>query len=111
MSNLAENPVLDGLPGEELVRQGLIDLGAGTESICALLVAIGYPRLHRMGVVSMPADRLPDDPEIQLYRLLQQQAPREAYPQYNSLIRRLVSFERALEHRQRSRRKNPVAGV
>jgi hypothetical protein len=38
-------------PGEDLIHQGLIDLAAGEESIPALLVAIGAPRLRRLGKI------------------------------------------------------------
>jgi hypothetical protein len=38
------------LPGEELVSKGLADLGAGLESIEALLVSIGASRLAALGL-------------------------------------------------------------
>ena len=39
----------DALPGSDLIRQGLRDLAAGTESIESLLVLVGAPRLRRLG--------------------------------------------------------------
>lgn len=57
-----------GLPGAELVVEGLDDLAAGRESVSSLLIEIGAPR-HE---------------------------PDSAYSRYNALLRRLVSFERAL---------------
>jgi hypothetical protein len=39
---------LDALPGGDLVRQGLDDLRRGVESIPALLVLSGGPRLRRL---------------------------------------------------------------
>jgi len=82
-----------GLPGEDLVAAGVRDLEAGVESVPALLVAIGAPRLRRLGV-TMPAT--PTDPEQRLYRVLACAHGRAAHSRYNALIRRLVSFERAL---------------
>ncbi len=35
------------LPGEDLIEAGLEDLRAGRDTIAALLVAIGSPRLRR----------------------------------------------------------------
>ena len=84
------------LPGEELIEAGLKDLHAGCETIEALLVAIGNPRLRRLGF-ALP-DLLPPNPELRLYDLLATTHGDGAHSQYNSLIRRLVSFERAAEH-------------
>ena len=56
------------LPGESLVTRGLEDLTAGRESAESLLVAIGAPRLRRLGV-PVP-DVLPATPEHRLFRLL-----------------------------------------
>lgn len=41
---------LEGLPGGELVAEGLRDLAAGQESVAALLVQIGAPRLSALGL-------------------------------------------------------------
>jgi hypothetical protein len=49
------------LPGEDLIDAGLKDLHAGRETIPALLVAIGSPRLRRLGL-ALP-EQLPADPE------------------------------------------------
>ena len=82
------------LPGEELVTEGLEDLQAGVESIPALLVSIGAPRLERLGLrVLAPIP----NPEHRLYELLRAQDPDAAHSRYNALVRRLVSFERAAE--------------
>ena len=71
------------------------DLGAGrTATAAALLVAIGAPRLRDLGV-ELPAD-LPAEPEKRLYELLAADDADAAHSRYNALIRRLVSFERAL---------------
>jgi len=82
------------LPGEDLVRRGLADLGRGIESVEALLVSIGAPRLSALGY------RIPRplaDPERRLYDRLAAEDQDSAHSRYNALIRRLVSFERAAE--------------
>jgi len=40
------------LPGEELIEAGLRDLRERRETVEALLVAIGAPRLRRLGVAT-----------------------------------------------------------
>jgi hypothetical protein len=95
MRRVKEDDLLDrALPGAELVRKGLRDLSNGVETTEALLVAIGRPRLARLGF-QVP-DRYPE-PELRLYRRLARDDPRGAHARYNALIRRLVSFERAAE--------------
>ncbi|MGH7719337.1 MAG: hypothetical protein ACREON_10895 [Gemmatimonadaceae bacterium] len=82
------------LPGGDLIVAGLDDARRGLESIPALLVAIGAPRLRRLGyAVSQP----PPDPELRLYTLLARADAASAHGRYNALVRRLVSFERAAE--------------
>jgi hypothetical protein len=85
----------DALPGGDLVRSGLADLERGVESVEALLVAIGAPRLRRSGIA------VPDIgisiPEHRLYDLLSRSDSDSAHSRYNALLRRLISFERAVE--------------
>jgi hypothetical protein len=81
------------LPGGDLVEQGIRDLERGVESIPALLVAIGAPRLARLGL-PIP-DRCIASPERRLYDALATRDPDSAHSRYNALVRRLVSFERA----------------
>lgn len=86
--------MVHALPGEEIVRAGLDDLARGSESVEALLVSIGAPRLEGLGIrVAAP---LPD-PEHRLYALLAQEDSDAAHSRYNALVARLVSFERAAE--------------
>lgn len=80
-----------GLPGGDLVEQGLADLTAGRETVASLLVSIGAPRLRRLGVELPPVQ---DAAEHRLYLLLSRSEPDSAHSRYNALIRRLVSFER-----------------
>jgi hypothetical protein len=89
---------LAGLPGAELVEQGLEDLEAGRETAPALLVAIAGVRLRRLGL--RVADHAFDEAELRLYRILGQDDPSTAYSRYQALLRRLVSFSRALEREQ-----------
>jgi hypothetical protein len=84
----------EALPGRDLIEQGLADLAAGAETAAALLVSIGSPRLRRLGIdVRTP---IPSS-EHRLYALLSRTGPDSAHARYNALVRRLVSFERALE--------------
>lgn len=87
--------VLRALPGYDLIERGLDDLAHGAESIPALLVSIGAPRLRRAGL-PVPDQTIPS-PEIRLYEKLQESDPDAAHSRYNALIRQLVSFERAAE--------------
>jgi hypothetical protein len=74
------------------VATGLDDLRAGVESVAALVVSIGSPRLRMLGFDV--GNTLPD-PEHRLYLRLADDDPDAAHGRYNALIRRLVSFERA----------------
>jgi hypothetical protein len=84
----------DDLPGADLVAAGLADLANGDETVAALLVAIGGPRLRRLGY---QVPDVFDEPERRLYALLVREDASSAHGRYNALIRRLVSFERAAE--------------
>ena len=94
MSAIRNPQSVADLPGGELIVAGLADLQRGDESVAALLVSIGRPRLRRLGY------EVPDvfaDPERRLYALLARDDAPSAHGRYNALIRRLVSFERAAE--------------
>ena len=92
------------LPGADLVSRGLRDLEREVESIAALLVAIGAPRLRALGFDVAGAARLRGEPELLLYRRLARRSGRAAHSEYNALVRQLVSFERAAECRESRRR-------
>ena len=85
----------DALPGADLIESGLNDLRAGRETVAALLVAIGAPRLRNIGL-EIP-DNLPPNPEHRLYDLLAKDDSDSAHSRYNAYLRRLVSYERAAE--------------
>jgi hypothetical protein len=84
------------LPGGDLIDEGVKDLREGRETIAGLLVAIGSPRLRRLGI-ELP-DSLPEYPEHRLYDLLAKDEPDSAHSRYNALIRRLVIFEHTADH-------------
>lgn len=86
-----------GLPGADLVREGLADVTAGRRTIAACLIAIGSPRLRQAGLIPTGALLLADA-ELQLYRFLLQTGG-DAYSRYNALLRELISFETALDRR------------
>jgi hypothetical protein len=82
------------LPGGDLVARGLEDLARSRETEEALLVSIAAPRLRSLGLpVAAP---LPDA-EHRLYERLAEEDPDSAHSRYNALLRRLTSFESALE--------------
>jgi len=84
---------VSALPGADLVERGVADLAGGTETAEALLVSIAAAKLRALGVDVPPPL---DEPELRLYRLLAREDEDSAHGRYNALVRRLVSFERAL---------------
>jgi hypothetical protein len=91
--------LISGLPGENLVRQGLADFQSGLCTVPACLVRIARPRLSRAGLMPQSVSGSSSEPELQLYDLLQREGA-NAYSRYNALIRELVSFENALDRRK-----------
>ena len=102
--NAALQKNIAGLPGEPMVRKGLEDLAAGRRTIESLLIQIGAPRLRSLDV-PVPED-IDHDADYRLYDLLCEAHGNGAHSQYNSWIRELVSFERALARRLWALRKN-----
>ncbi|MPY88647.1 MAG: hypothetical protein GEU99_12065 [Luteitalea sp.] len=85
------------LPGRGLIERGLLELASGEETEAALLVLIGAPRLRSLGMVVPSSRGLPDtSPELRLYEWLAATDSDSAHGRYNALLRKLVSFERAL---------------
>jgi hypothetical protein len=85
---------IGALPGGELVAKGLRDVAAGVETVEALLVSIGAPRLTALGLT---VERPLPDAEHRLYLALHAEDEDAAHARYNALVRLLVSFERAAE--------------
>lgn len=82
------------LPGGDLVAKGLADLDCASVTVESLLVSIAARRLQGRG---LPVGTPLADPEHRLYELLARQDPDSAHSRYNALLRRLTSFESALE--------------
>src|SRR5689334_22474974 len=91
---MVQDIFFESMPGGEIIRTGLVDLGRGVRSVPALLVLIGGSRLRNLGIPIPPGD---GKPEHALYDILSQDDPDSAHSRYNALIRTLVSFERAAE--------------
>ena len=85
---------MSSLPAHDLITDGIRDLQSQRETVPALLVAIGAPKLRSLGL-ELP-EHLPSNPEHRLYDLLSSNEPDSAHSKYNALIRKLVSFQRAM---------------
>jgi hypothetical protein len=93
-----------GLPGADLIEQGLADLCAQRTTEHALLVLVGKPRLRALEIEFPDYRPVLNGPvEHALYEFLEQKYDREAYSRYNSLLRRMASFAHALEREQSKR--------
>ncbi|NUQ66021.1 MAG: hypothetical protein HUU20_26470 [Pirellulales bacterium] len=93
---------------------GLDDVAAGRVTVAACLIWIAAPRLRAIGLLDEAAPAPAIEAERLLYGLLQKE-PGDAYSRYNSLLRRLVRFEHALDRETQralgeagSERRNPV---
>jgi hypothetical protein len=78
--------------------KGLQDWRAGQTTISSCLVAIAFGKFRKAGLVE--GEPPFSEAELVLYDLLRKEGG-NAYGRYNSLIRELVSFGRALAHWQR----------
>jgi hypothetical protein len=81
-------------PGGDLIAQGVQDLALQTESVDALLVSIGAPRLRAAGM------ELPQIVAAAERRLCDRLAAEDCgtpHGQYNAFVRHLASFEHAVE--------------
>lgn len=100
IDNASPDDDFEGLPGAELVRQGLRDLRAGELSEYALLMLVAGPRLRGLGIDLPKRDDVLRPFEHRFYEELERTHSAGAYSQYNSLIWRIVSFARALAREQ-----------
>jgi hypothetical protein len=92
--------LLQGLPGEDLILNGLADLAANRHTIESCLVRIASNRLVNAGIFT--TSQIPaENAELDLYALLAHFGD-DAHSKYNALIRQLISFEQALDHRTSS---------
>ncbi len=85
-----------GLPGAELVSEGIEDLLAERQTALAALVSMAAPRLRQAGL-DVPAAGDDGPPSYRLYELLARADPATAHRRYNALVGRIVSFARAAE--------------
>lgn len=112
MTHSSQRAALADLPGADLVFAGLDALHAIAQGEReeftpeALLVAIGARRLRAAGLVLPEGLALPERPELALYETIADDHA-DAHSRYNALIRRLVSFERALEARRERGKRLP----
>lgn len=86
------------LPGGGRMHRGLEDWRGGRTMVDSCLVAIAFGKFRDAGLVSGEAPF--PQAELVLYDLLQKEGG-NAYGRYNSLLRELVSFGRALARWQR----------
>ena len=101
---MKRDDLLAGLPGEDLVRQGLADCQCSRCTVAACLIQIARPRLTQAGLLPPDSPSPCIEPEVQLYRLLKAEHG-DAYSRYNALLRELVSFEMALDRRLQKQKK------
>jgi hypothetical protein len=90
-----------GLPGGELVDQGLSDLADGSVTVPSLLVSLAASRLRREGV---PLSTVHETPEDGLYRLLSRSSGELAHARYNAYRQQVVSFADACRRARVDRR-------
>ncbi len=99
-SAMKPDDLMQGLPGEALLREGLADFQSGHCTVPSCLVAMARSRLTHAGLLPRTVLNPISEPELQLYSLLRLQGG-DAYSRYNSLVRELTSFEQALDRRTR----------
>jgi hypothetical protein len=91
---------LKGLPGAEIVLQGIRDLEAGRTSANALAVQCAATRLRGIGLNAPGVDG--DIPAAhQLYSLLNDELGNGAHSRYNAILSRVASFAGAAERVRR----------
>lgn len=93
--------ILDGLPGADLVTQGLVDLAGGQATAEAALVEVARTRLRELGLAVLGTTLGGEDAELALYaRLGERHRDDDPYGVYCAWLDQLVSFLSALEHRR-----------
>lgn len=89
--------LVSDLPGADRILQGVSDHQKNLHTIPSCLVRIARPRLCRAGLME-PSPQYDTHAELDLYQLLASEG-NQAHSRYNALIRELISFEHALDHR------------
>ena len=95
--NPIPSELLVGLPGAERILEGLRDYRENRHTMAACLVRMARRRLGKAGLMQAEPPR-DDGAELDLYQLLSHEG-NQAHSRYNALIRELISFEHALDHR------------
>ncbi len=93
--NKMEKRDLSTLPGGHLIETGLAHGAQNKKTVESLLVsvALGWLQEHGLAEGVQPVSA---EPEIELYNMLcRDREIANPYSRYNSLIRELVSFQRA----------------
>lgn len=89
--------LISGLPGNDIIKDGLRDYRENRHTMASCLVRMARRRLVGAGL--MEASQQHDmDAALDLYQLLSHEG-NQAHSRYNSLVRQLISFEHALDHR------------
>jgi len=87
------------LPGSERIQEGLRDYHDNRHTLSSCLVRMARRRLARAGLMEA-SSRHDINAELDLYHLLSHEG-NQAHSRYNALVRELISFEHALDHRLR----------
>lgn len=95
--NPIPSDLLVGLPGAERILEGLRDFRENRHTMASCLVRMARRRLAKAGLLEAAPPR-DDGAELDLYHLLSHEG-NQAHSRYNALIRELISFEHALDHR------------
>ncbi len=82
-----------------MIQSGLEDYEQGLHTIGSCLVRIASPRLKKAGLLARVCDA-GQAAELELYQLLAHEG-NQAHSRYNALIRELISFEHALDHKSK----------
>ncbi len=104
---IPSDAMLENLPGAKIVERGIADLAAGLETEASLLVLVAAPRLRKLDLKIINNSNSKRPYEHALYGLIEQSRGSGAFSYYLSLIRKIISFARALESQRRwTRRPN-----
>lgn len=91
--------LIAGLPGAERILEGLRDYHEKRHTMSSCLVRMARRRLVRAGLMEASSGH-DIDAELDLYQLLSHEG-NQAHSRYNAMVRELISFEHALDHRLR----------
>jgi len=98
--NQSQQELISGLPGASFIQRGLQDYRENRHTIPSCLVRMARRRLAMAGLMESSTQH-DIEAELDLYQLLSHEG-NQAHSKYNALIRELVSFEHALDHRLRN---------